>query len=362
MGLNLLQQNLLNWFMRRTTSSAVRRVADLPMAIATDMGLVRKENQDRAAILRVQLTGDMPTIIAVVCDGMGGMADGAVCSSLAISTFLSGYIQNINLPLKDRIVSSVIQANDAVFAKYSGSGGSTLSAFVIDNQESILGVNVGDSRIYSMDDHKLLQLTVDDTLAGQFAKNNEDLFRGNELLQYIGMGQGIEPHIISSAEGSKLSNILLTSDGVHFLDKRTMELVTKNASDSALAVRRLIELAKWCGGHDNASAIIANLSAMVPERTNLNVGEIEVWDAFGELRLIHAQNLNPNIQKHKSTLEIKASFDQKAETTMESDSTPRNRKRSQPASKAKEKKVKKSENEQTEAKITPQLQIDFDNK
>ena len=118
MVLNFLQQNLLNWFMRRTTSSAVRRVADLPMAIATDMGLVRKENQDRAAILRVQLTEDMPTIIAVVCDGMGGMTDGAICSSLAISTFLSGYIQNINLPLKDRIVSSVMQANDTVFAKY----------------------------------------------------------------------------------------------------------------------------------------------------------------------------------------------------------------------------------------------------
>lgn len=362
MVLNFLQQNLLNWFMRRTTNSAVRRVADLPMAIATDMGLVRKENQDRAAILRVQLTEDMPTIIAVVCDGMGGMTDGAICSSLAISTFLSGYIQNINLPLKDRIVSSVMQANDTVFAKYNGSGGSTLSAFVIDNQESILGVNVGDSRIYSMDEHKLLQLTVDDTLAGQFTQNNEDLFRGNELLQYIGMGQGIEPHIIPSAEATKLPSILLTSDGVHFLDKRTMELVTKHASDSALAVRRLIELAKWCGGHDNASAIIANLSAIVPEKTNLNLGEIEVWDAFGELRLINTQNTSPKIQMHKSALKIKASIVQDTERTMESDTKPHNRKRSQPAPKVKEKKIKKGEIEQSEDKIAPQLQIDFDNK
>jgi PPM family protein phosphatase len=55
MNSNPLQQNLYNWFMRKTISGAIRRVADLPMAIATDTGLVRKENQDRAAIIRIQL-------------------------------------------------------------------------------------------------------------------------------------------------------------------------------------------------------------------------------------------------------------------------------------------------------------------
>ena len=50
------QQSLFNWFMRRATSSAVRRVSELPIAIATDVGLVRSVNQDRAAILRIQLT------------------------------------------------------------------------------------------------------------------------------------------------------------------------------------------------------------------------------------------------------------------------------------------------------------------
>ncbi len=64
--------------MRQTTNSAVRRVADLPVALATDMGLVRTENQDRIAIFRVQLTNDRPTIIAVLCDGMGGMTDEAM--------------------------------------------------------------------------------------------------------------------------------------------------------------------------------------------------------------------------------------------------------------------------------------------
>lgn len=58
--------------MRRTITSSIRRIADLPIAIATDMGIVRTENQDRAAILRVQLTNDKSTVIAILCDGMGG--------------------------------------------------------------------------------------------------------------------------------------------------------------------------------------------------------------------------------------------------------------------------------------------------
>ncbi|MEI6267876.1 MAG: hypothetical protein WCP01_03275 [Methylococcaceae bacterium] len=56
------QQNLYNWFMRKATNSAVRRVAELP--IATDIGLVRPENQDRSAILRIQLTANRSSIVA----------------------------------------------------------------------------------------------------------------------------------------------------------------------------------------------------------------------------------------------------------------------------------------------------------
>jgi serine/threonine protein phosphatase PrpC len=158
--------------MRKTANSAIRRLPDLPMAIATDIGLVRAENQDRAVIFRAQLTGDTPTIIAVICDGMGGMKEGGVCSALAISNFLSSYIDNRDIPIKSRIIQAVIQANNAVFAQYKGSGGSTLSAWVIEDEANILGVNVGDSRIYSIGTDNINQLSIDDTLAGQLANKN----------------------------------------------------------------------------------------------------------------------------------------------------------------------------------------------
>ncbi len=58
---------------------------------------------------------------------------------------------------------------------------------------------------------------------------------------------------------------------------------------------------KLCGGHDNASAIILNLSAMKSGNANLNFGDIEILDAFGELRLVNVEEVtvNKKIQLHQ---------------------------------------------------------------
>ena len=77
-----LQNSVKSWFMRRTNDSAVRRVGELPVAIGTDKGRVRSENQDRAGVLRTQDDLGQTFIVGVLCDGMGGMAAGEECASL----------------------------------------------------------------------------------------------------------------------------------------------------------------------------------------------------------------------------------------------------------------------------------------
>ncbi len=355
------QQNLYNWFMRKATNSAVRRVAELPIAIATDIGLVRPENQDRSAILRIQLTANRSSIVVVLCDGMGGMSDGAECACLAIATFLSSCVQNTNLPLQERIVISVTNANDAVFAKYNGRGGATLSAFIADSQDGILGINVGDSRIYSIENNKLSQITVDDTILGQLGQANENIHGQNELLQYVGMGQGVDPHVIAFSKDSPLPNILLTSDGIHFLDKQTMELVIKHTPDSAIAVRRLIELAKWCGGHDNASGIIAtNLSSLLMPRLNASLGDIEVWDAFGEVQLISFQSPCAIAFKNENKMEINDPIDKKTKPTRKPTQPNQNSLLRKAIALEKKNAKNVAKNQAETKKPIPQLQIDFD--
>ena len=51
----------------------------------TDVGLVRKENQDAFGIREATATGHT---ICVVCDGMGGAVGGSLASSVAVESFL----------------------------------------------------------------------------------------------------------------------------------------------------------------------------------------------------------------------------------------------------------------------------------
>lgn len=60
--------------------------------IKTDVGVVRKENQDRAAFFE---KGDVA--LAILCDGMGGHTGGSFASSLTINSFEKEFARtNIN--------------------------------------------------------------------------------------------------------------------------------------------------------------------------------------------------------------------------------------------------------------------------
>ncbi|MBQ1619881.1 MAG: protein phosphatase 2C domain-containing protein, partial [Oscillospiraceae bacterium] len=52
----------------------------------TDIGLQRSENQDSYAIDQRE---DGSCIVAVVCDGMGGVNGGKLASSIAVETFIA---------------------------------------------------------------------------------------------------------------------------------------------------------------------------------------------------------------------------------------------------------------------------------
>lgn len=315
MFLSAFEQNLFNWLMRRTTSSAVRRLAELPVSIATDIGLARPDNQDRAVVVRIQLIESHSSTIVVLCDGMGGMNDGAICACLAITTFLSNCIQNNQVPLQDRLMAAIGKANEVVFERYRSKGGTTLSAFIVDSLEGALGINTGDSRIYSIRDYKLSQLTVDDTVAEQFASYGNELQGRNELLQYIGMGQNFSPHLITFDTNTMLPDLFLTSDGLHFLDKKLIQAVIKQASNSAVAIQQLIDLAKWHGSQDNASGVFtSNLPALLTPKAKNDSFPVKIWDAFGELVVPHFHLFEPEQESAVTKKRIPA---KKARTNLE---------------------------------------------
>jgi PPM family protein phosphatase len=287
MTLNSFEDNLIGWFLRKTAATAIRRVADLPAVVASSTGLVRKENQDRVGVFRFADISGGEYVLIVLCDGMGGMSDGARCAATAIASFTSEVIRNANrFHLEHTLFEAVLTANRKVYDSYRGTGGATLSALLIlPNSNERYWVNIGDSRIHEFQSGSLKQVTVDDTLAGQLAREPESYTGRNELLQFVGMGAMAEPHVHREEKKDNGFSYVITSDGVHFLPPNMLRDLLLHSSEPAIAARRLIDLATWCGGHDNASLAIASFSheswgALSP----IQLDSIEVWDPYGDAR------------------------------------------------------------------------------
>ena len=117
----------------------------------TDVGCVRKQNQDAFHIEKL----DRHSLLAVVCDGMGGAKSGNVASSLAVDVFVQEVTRNWTSQTDwdkcDMILRSAVKlANFTVydqacqFEEFSGMGTTLVAAVIRKNQASI--INVGDSR------------------------------------------------------------------------------------------------------------------------------------------------------------------------------------------------------------------------
>lgn len=284
---DLTVSRVQSWLLRKTNLTGVRRVGVLPAAIATEVGEERKENQDRAAVARGVDVAGRPYLLGIVCDGMGGMRDGSTCAAIAAAAFLGSFLKTpyALTTSESRLQQAVSDANGAVFGKYSGAGGTTLSAVLVHSAGLAFWANVGDSRVYFFSDGKLTQLTTDDNIAGQL-KHAVAGSLGSDLLQYVGMGKDLQPHV-ARIDLRAQSSLLLTTDGIHFVGESVIAAIAARAPEPAVCVRRLADVSKWCGGHDNGTAaMLAIPSHATALTTNIDDSVFEVWDAFGELQIL----------------------------------------------------------------------------
>lgn len=299
-----IQSQLIAWLLRRTPTTGVRRVASLAAAIASEVGSVREENQDRAAIARGRDKQGRDYAVLVVADGIGGMRNGATCAAMVIGTFLATVNQHAQMTAdpEDWIRRAANAANQAVFSRFRGEGGSTLVALIVRPGDVAYWLSVGDSRVYRSTGKNLTQTSVDDTIAGQLGKRLQAGVEQSKLLQFMGMGDELEPHI-AKFDDEPVDAVVLTTDGVHYLESAPGWLgqIVNNAPDPGVCVKRLVDLAKWCGGPDNATVAMISLSTAWELESRPPYSCLEVWDAFGELQIItnDMARETPSIVRHQ---------------------------------------------------------------
>ncbi|MER8731245.1 protein phosphatase 2C domain-containing protein [Mesorhizobium sp. M1227] len=295
----MFREKLESWLSRRVPDRAVNLCFDLPAVLATDIGLHRSENQDRVAAMKIssRSSAGRPLTAVAVADGMGGMRDGGKCATIAMSSFFYALTLYRFQSLEQRVATAILHANDSVFELYGGNGGATLSAVLIDHKLKPVIVNIGDSRIYSFgNDVSVERLTVDDSLAEAVGGH------GRDLLQFIGMGPGIQPHI--NAMPNSALKIAITTDGIHFLPTQTFNDILSHASDLKSAAERLAALARWCGGSDNASSALVDTVELSNILGTRDIEGIQLWDPFGSLQTLWVRGETERSEGNQSNVNL----------------------------------------------------------
>jgi len=251
----------------------------------SDIGTVRKVNEDAFGIKKIADNA----LLAVVCDGMGGLDLGDVASKLALESFCEivdrlckQHIKNGKLSLSEKeadliLFNAVTVANNRVISKQEefdvseGMGTTLVAALIMDNGKKISWANVGDSRLYTVDSKDILQVSKDHSyiqyMIDQGKMTLEEAKKSkkkNLITRAIGIDVTCEPDIDTfplSAQEAKETTILLCSDGFsNAVSENECSSITLSPSlDVREKVETLIELAKNNNGSDNITLIMIEL-------------------------------------------------------------------------------------------------------
>ena len=233
----------------------------------TDIGLVRKENQDSSAYSIIS----SDCAWAVVCDGMGGANGGKTASASAVN-FISERIGNEyhedmdDEALSELLITAVDDANLVLYKMamedYDLAGMGTTCDLVFVRGKVAHVVHVGDSRTYSIRDGKILQITEDHSLVQEMVRRGEltpdqAMNHPNKNLITRALGISHDVHIdYIEAEFSEGDVLLICSDGLsNFVSKADM-VRTIQENEGELMIDTLVEIAKRHGGHDNITVTV----------------------------------------------------------------------------------------------------------
>ena len=234
----------------------------------TLLGNYRENNEDS---IEVKLFPDLT--ICIVADGMGGQAAGEIASKKAIEIIprelRKSLTSSVNTDAaKNLLRKAIVQANEEIMAmgaldKEMKNMGTTVVMAVWRKGAEMFVTGVGDSRTYLIRNKKIVQLTVDHSLAQALveaktitaAEAREHKFR-NVLWKYLGskeVGEGPDVPAIPVQPGDRF---LLCTDGLHGVvsDDKLLQFIL-GQTDMQACADGLGQLALDSGSRDNVSCV-----------------------------------------------------------------------------------------------------------
>jgi protein phosphatase len=241
---------------------------ELEIVGRTDVGMVRRTNQDAFGVVE-------PLTLAVICDGMGGIAGGEIASHVALDNFLEVAKQEIEASrsadaerTKRALFRAAAAANRAVRARASYDTrflgmGTTLVAARLDGDE-VTVVNVGDSRAYLVRGGVARQITRDHSYVAEQMRMGlmtegeaERSPLQSAITRAIGIDDDVQPDFYTETVQAG-DELLLCSDGLmrHMKDEEIGRMVGDTAMSPAEICERLIAVVNARGGSDNVTCVV----------------------------------------------------------------------------------------------------------
>lgn len=243
----------------------------------SDPGLVREHNEDRCLILA-------DAGLFIVADGMGGHQGGEVAAEEAVSRLAEHFAERAKRGVLKTSTSQQVgvllqqlfeQVNEEVFSlgctrpELMGMG-TTLSCACI-HKDSIVYLNVGDSRIYRLRNGRLQLLTRDDSLVrdlldvGALEEGDApDFLYKNVITKSIGTGLEVNP-VVAIDRLFPCDVYLLCSDGLSNLvpHEEIEKILSTVVASGSVGVQRvadaLVARAKERGGDDNITVVVVKV-------------------------------------------------------------------------------------------------------
>lgn len=231
----------------------------------TDIGKKRKVNQDYVYTSE-QPIGNLPNLF-IVADGMGGHNAGDYASKVTVETI----VEETALCFEKNpitIMSKAIEAaNEVIYKKsqesseFEGMGTTVVAAVFIGGYLQV--ANVGDSRLYIINDKEIKQITRDHSLVEEMvrmggipkteARNHPDK---NIITRAVGVNETVEADFFT-VELNEGDTVLMCTDGLtNMLEDEEIRMTISGGRDIVEKAQALVRTANENGGRDNISVII----------------------------------------------------------------------------------------------------------
>lgn len=231
----------------------------------THIGRRRETNQDYMYTSETAV-GNLPNLF-LVADGMGGHAAGDYASRFTIEKIVEHVGQSIEKEPVMLLKQAIAYANqllmkEASYDAQKAGMGTTIVAATCQGDRLYIA-NVGDSRLYIINQEKITQITRDHSLVEEMVRMGEMDEKDakvhpdkNIITRAIGVGAEVAVDFFET-KVSEGDIILMCSDGLtNMIEDSDIKKIVLGQRDIVEKAERLVETANQNGGRDNITVVL----------------------------------------------------------------------------------------------------------